>query len=122
MFQDYFVTVQIKLFNSSLNEKSMCKNLMPEVTRNKNHRRQDSILAYPLWGFNNNITTTRFHHSSENSTILKKKYESKDFFKKALNMPDITARPDSNRLHATTNSLQSVTSGRVGCENPNFWY
>ena len=37
-------------------------------------------------------------------------------------MPDITARPDSNRLHATTNSLQSVTSGRVGCENPNFWY
>ena len=37
-------------------------------------------------------------------------------------MPDITARPDSNRLHATTNSLQSVTSDRVGCENPNFWY
>ena len=36
-------------------------------------------------------------------------------------MPDITARPDSNRLHVATNLLQCVTSGPVGCENPNFW-
>ena len=88
----------------------MCENLTSKVTQNKNQRRQDSILTYPLCKFNDNITTTSFYHSSDNSTILKKKYESKDFFlKKGINMPDITARPDSNRLHVTTDLLQCIT-------------
>ena len=39
-------------------------------------------------------------------TILRKKYENKDLFRKGTNIPDITARPDSNRLHVTSNLLQ----------------
>ena len=35
-------------------------------------------------------------------------------------MPEITARPDSNRLHATINLLECVIPGWVGCENPVF--
>ena len=66
-------------------------------------------MTYLLCGFNNIITTTNFHHSSDNSTISKKKYERMDFFQKGTNMPNITARVDSNRLHATTNLLQCVT-------------
>ena len=33
------------------------------------------------------------------------------FFKKGTNLPDITARPDSNRLHVTANLPQCVTPG-----------
>ena len=40
------------------------------------------MLTYQLCGFNNNITTTSFHHSSDNSTILKKIFDTKIFFKK----------------------------------------
>ena len=37
-------------------------------------------------------------------------------------MSDITARPGSKRLDVTPNFPQCVTPGRVGCENPNFWF
>ena len=40
------------------------------------------MLTYQLCGFNNNITTTSFHHSSDNSTILKKIFDARIFFKK----------------------------------------
>ena len=35
-------------------------------------------------------------------------------------MPGITARPDSNRLHVTTNLLQCAKHRQKGCGNPNF--
>ena len=38
------------------------------------------MLTYQLCGFNNNITTTSFHHSSDNSTILKKIFDAGIFF------------------------------------------
>ena len=44
----------------------------------------------------------------DNSTILRKKYESKDLFGKGTNIPDISATPDSNRLRVTTNLLQCL--------------
>ena len=47
----------------------------------------------------------------DNSTILRKKYESKDLFRKGTNMPDITTRPESNKLQVTTNLLQRLHLG-----------
>ena len=41
-----------------------------------------SISTYQLRGFNNNITTTSFHHSSDNFAILKKIFDTRIFFKK----------------------------------------
>ena len=40
------------------------------------------MLTYQLREFNNNITTTSFHHSSDNSTILKKIFDARIFLKK----------------------------------------
>ena len=62
-------------------------------------------------GFNNNITTSSFQHSLDNSTILKKIFDARFFFKKGTNTSDITARPSSKRLHVTANFLQCVTPG-----------
>ena len=64
-----------------------------------------------LLGFNNNITTTSFHHSSDISTILKKIFDAMIFFKKVTNMFDINATPGSKRLYVTANFLQYVTPG-----------
>ena len=47
----------------------------------------------------------------DSSTILRKKYESKDLFRKGTNIADITARPDSNRRHVVTNLLQCLHLG-----------
>ena len=44
----------------------------------------------------------------DTSTTLRKKYESKDLFRKGTNMSDVTARPDSNRRQVTTNLLHSA--------------
>ena len=67
-------------------------------------------MQLPLFNLNNNGEGTR-GWEPDKSTISRKKYESKDLFRKGTNMPDITARPDSNRLHVTTNLLQCVTPG-----------
>ena len=73
----YFCTEHINLFTSLLT-----KNLTSEDKRNKNKRRYDSILTYQLSGFNDNITATSFHHSSDNSAILKKIFDARTSFKK----------------------------------------
>ena len=69
-----------------------------------------SVLQLPLFLLNNNQEVPR-GWEPEKSTISRKKYERKDLFGKGTNMPDITARPDSNSLHVTTNLLQCVTPG-----------
>ena len=72
--------------------------------------RKLSALQLPLFDLNNYGEVTG-GWEPDNSTILTKKYESKDLFRKGTNMPDITARPDSNRLHVTTNLLQCLHLG-----------
>ena len=72
--------------------------------------RRFSALQLPLFDLNNNGEGTT-GWEPDKSTISRRKYESKDLFRKGTNMPDITARPDSNRLHVTTNLLQCVTPG-----------
>ena len=72
--------------------------------------RRLSALQLPLFDLNNNGEGGR-GWEPDISTILRKKYESKDLFRKGTKMPDITARPDSNRLHNTTYLLQCVTPG-----------
>ena len=62
-----------------------------------------------------------FTNKENNSTILKKIFYASIFSKKGTNMSDITARPNSKRLHVTANFLQCVTPGWVDCENLNFW-
>ena len=69
-----------------------------------------SALQPPLLDLNNYGDVAR-GWEPDNSTILKKKYESKDLFRKATNMQDITARPDSNKLHVTNNLLQCLHLG-----------
>ena len=39
-------------------------------------------LTHQLGGFNYNITTASFHHSLDNSTILRKIFDAKIYFKK----------------------------------------
>ena len=58
----------------------------------------------------------------DNSTILRKKYESKDLVRKDTNMPDITATPDSNRLHVATNLLQCLHLGGWATKIQIFWW
>ena len=72
--------------------------------------RRPSALQLPLFDLNNNGEGAR-GWEPEKSTISREKYESKDLFRKGTNMLDINARPDSNRLHVTTNLLQCVTPG-----------
>ena len=75
--------------------------------------RRLSALKLPLFDLNNYRKGAR-GWEPDTSTILRKKYESKDLFRKGANMPDITARPNSNRLHVThvtTNLLQCITAG-----------
>ena len=72
--------------------------------------RRLSALQLLLFDLNNNGERAR-GWELDKSTTSRKKYESKDLFRKGTNMLDITARPDSNRLHVTTNLLQCVTPG-----------
>ena len=72
--------------------------------------RKLSALQLPLFDLNN-YGEVAGGWEPDNSTILRKKYESKDLFRKGTNMPDITARPDSNRLHVKTNLLQCLHLG-----------
>ena len=69
-----------------------------------------SALQLPLFDLNNYGEVTG-GLEPDNSTILRKKYESNDLFRKSTNIPDITARPDSNRLHVTTKLLQCLHLG-----------
>ena len=66
-----------------------------------------SALQLPLFDLNN-YGEVAGGLEPDNSTILRKKYESKDLLRKGTNIPDITARPDNNRLHVTTNLLQCL--------------
>ena len=75
--------------------------------------RKLSALELPLFDLNNSGEVTG-GLEPDNCIILRKKYESKDLFRKDTNIPDITARPDSNRLHVTTNLLQCVDLGEWG--------
>ena len=72
--------------------------------------RKLSALQLPLFDLNNYGEVTG-GLEPDNSTILRKKYESKYLFREGTNMPDITARPDSSRLHVTTNLLQYLHLG-----------
>ena len=72
--------------------------------------RKLSALQLPLFDLNNNGERAR-GWEPDKSTISRKKYESKDLLRKDTNMPNTTTRPDSNRLHVTTDLLQCVTPG-----------
>ena len=72
--------------------------------------RRLSALQLPLFDLKNNGEGAR-GWEPDKSIISRKKYESKDLFRKGTNIPDITARPDCNRLHVTANLLQCVTPG-----------
>ena len=63
------------------------------------------MLTYQLCGFNNNITTTSFHHSSDKSTILKKIFDAGIFFYIGTNLSDVTARPGSKRQLTSYSAL-----------------
>ena len=82
--------------------------------------RKLSALQLPLFDLNNYGEVTG-GLEPDNSTILRKKYESKDLFRKDTNMPDITATPDSNRLHVATNLLQSLHLGEWAAKIQIFW-
>ena len=69
-----------------------------------------SALQLPLFDLNNYGEVTG-GLEPDNSTILRKKYGSKDLFRKGTNIPDFTASPDSNRLHVTTNLQQYLHLG-----------
>ena len=72
--------------------------------------RKLSALQLPLFDLKNNGEGAR-GWEPDKSTISRKKYESKDLLRKDTSMPNITARPDSNRLHVTTDLLQCITPG-----------
>ena len=81
--------------------------------------RKLSALQLPLFDLNN-YGEVAGGWEPNSSSILKKKYESKDLFRKATNMQDITARPDSNTLHVTTNLLQCLHLGELATETQIF--
>ena len=70
----------------------------------------EEISTHQLRGFNNNITTTSFHHSSDNSTILKKIFDARIFLKKEQTCRTLLPG-QAKRLHITANLLQCVTPG-----------
>ena len=70
--------------------------------------RKLSVLQLSLFDLNNYGEVTG---AWSRITVLWKKYESNDLFRKDTNMPDITARPDSNRLHVTINLLRCLHLG-----------
>ena len=72
--------------------------------------RRLSALQLPLFDLNNNGEGAGCWEPDK-STISRKKYESKDLFRKGTNMPDITVRPDSNRLYVTTNFYSALHLG-----------
>ena len=62
--------------------KKVCAKIRRQKTSEARIRGKDSVIKYQLRGFNNNITTTSLHQSSDNSTILKKIFDARIFFKK----------------------------------------
>ena len=72
--------------------------------------RRLSALQLFLFDLNNNEEGAK-GWELDKSTISRKKNESKDLFRKGTNMPDITARPGSNRLHVITNLLECIAPG-----------